>query len=301
MSPREVRVRAFAKINLDLRVLFKRTDGFHELRTVFQTVSLADRISIRYRLSDQLRISVSGTVEIADNIIARAARLVMSELEASGEIDFDLEKRIPMGAGLGGGSSDAAAVLLALPALVGRRLPLERLHSLASQLGSDVPFFLYGGTAFGIGRGEEIYPAPERKCKYALLAASGVHVSTAEAYGLLSAALDPSAVPAKLQEFVRAAWAPSFLDVANDFEPPVFQAHPQLAEIRASLEAHGALCARMTGSGSALFGLFPDAAKRHAARRALPSVRTYPVSFVDRKAYRRAWAKDLSVSGLSRA
>src|SRR5450755_1698185 len=120
MSPtRRARVRALAKINLDLRVLGKRPDGFHELRTVFQTISLADTLEIAYTPARKTAISLVDSLQIADNLVVRAARMVMEAMRATGRIEMRLTKRIPMGAGLGGGSSDAAAVLLTLPALVG--------------------------------------------------------------------------------------------------------------------------------------------------------------------------------------
>src|SRR4030095_15740590 len=148
---RRARVRALAKINLDLRVLGKRPDGFHELRTVFQTISLADTLEIAYTQARKTAISLVDELQIADNLVVRAARLVMQAMRATGQIEIRLTKRIPIGAGLGGGSSDAAAVLLALPALVGRHAELPMLCTLGEQLGSDVPFFLVCGHPVGIG------------------------------------------------------------------------------------------------------------------------------------------------------
>ena len=159
--PRRARVRALAKINLDLRVLGKRPDGFHELRTVFQTISLADTLEIAYTPARKTSISLVDDLHIADNLVVRAARLVMEAMRATGRVEMRLTKRIPMGAGLGGGSSDAAAVLLALPALAGRSIDLPKLCAIGEQLGSDVPFFLLGGTAVGIGRGSELFPLPD--------------------------------------------------------------------------------------------------------------------------------------------
>src|ERR1035437_6745700 len=171
--PRQARVRALAKINLDLRVLGKRSDGFHELRTVFQTISLADTLEIAYTPERKTVISLVDNLAIADNLVVRAARLTMEAMRATGRIEMRLTKRIPMGAGLGGGSSDAAAVLLALPALVGRiqgrSLSLPELSAIGEQLGSDVPFFLLGGTAVGIGRGSELFPLPDAPAQRGIL------------------------------------------------------------------------------------------------------------------------------------
>src|SRR5438132_230086 len=123
-STRRARVRALAKINLDLRVLGARPDGFHELRTIFQTISLADTIEIAFTPGRKTAIELRDSARIADNLMMRAARLAMEAMGATGRVEMTLAKRIPMGAGLGGGSSDAAAVLLALPALAGRALDL---------------------------------------------------------------------------------------------------------------------------------------------------------------------------------
>src|SRR5580704_7014671 len=182
-------VPAYAKLNLGLRVLYRRSDGYHEIRTVFQTISLADRLDISYTPARTLRIEVKGTPEIPDNLVERAARLIMEAFSIQGHVLFNLKKNIPAGAGLGGGSSDAAAVLLALPALAKKTIPADRLQMLAMQLGSDVPFFLYGGTALGLGRGEELYPLPDLPAARGLLVVPPIHSSTAEAYRDLSPGL----------------------------------------------------------------------------------------------------------------
>src|ERR1035441_374691 len=182
MTGGEVRVPAYAKLNLDLRVLYKRGDGYHELRSIFQTISLADEIGIRFRKSRRTEIRIRGNFDIPDNLIVRAARLCLDELKTSATVDFELDKRIPMGAGLGGGTWDAAAVLMALPKLAGKPIPAERLIPLAAQLGSDVPFFLLGGTAAVLGRGEELYPLPNLRHSNVLIVSPGVHVSTPDAY-----------------------------------------------------------------------------------------------------------------------
>jgi 4-diphosphocytidyl-2-C-methyl-D-erythritol kinase len=253
-----ISVQAHAKINLDLRVLAKRADGYHELRTIFQTISLADSISLEFEPDARTEIAIEGNVAIEDNLIARAAKLVLEETGLSGRIRFTLEKRIPMGAGLGGGSSDAAAVLRTLPRVMGILIAPERLHQMAASLGSDVPFFLYGGTAVGLGRGEEVYPLPDLPPYRGLLVTPDIHVSTPDAYRALSARLCPDAAPAKLAEFARVAWTEDLSLARNDFEEVVFEMHPDLARIRAALENAGAVCARMTGSGSAIFGLFQN-------------------------------------------
>jgi len=156
-NPEARRLRALAKINLDLRVLGKRPDGFHELRTIFQTISLADTIDIAFTPGRKTSIEVEDGLGIPDNLAARAARVALEAMGVTGRVEMRIRKRIPMGAGLGGGSSDAAAVLLALAVLAGREVELPELCAMAEQLGSDVPFFLLGGRAVGIGRGSELF------------------------------------------------------------------------------------------------------------------------------------------------
>ncbi len=292
---RRVRLRAFAKLNLGLRVLYKRPDNYHELRTVFQTVSLADQLDVEFTPSNATRIEILGTPEIPDNLVERAARRVLEVISIHADITFHLKKRIPSGAGLGGGSSDAAAVLLALPVLAGIPIEPATLAELAVNLGSDVPFFLHGGTALGLGRGEELYPLPERGGVKALLVAPNVHSSTAEAYRDLSATLTTIALQNKLSSFQQQSWERG-ID-RNDFEPVVFARHPELTEIRDRLTDLGAAQAMMTGSGSAVFGIFSDPASLdkalESAKTSFPGQKVYSISFVSRKQYQTAWNRAL--------
>ena len=299
MSPtRQARVRALAKINLDLRVLGTRPDGFHELRTVFQTISLADTLEIAYTPGRKTVISLADDLRIADNLVVRAARLVMEAMRATGRIEMRLTKRIPMGAGLGGGSSDAAAVLLALPALVGRTsgriLNLPKLSAIGEQLGSDVPFFLLGGTAVGIGRGSELFPLPDTSARRGVLVAPGIHVNTAQAYRDLSPRLTTELQQNKIVSFQSVTWdTASLASASNDFESVVFEQHRKLATLKKRLVRAGATVALMTGSGSALFGLFPDGNGISRAIELLGEVETFPISLVGRARYRALWRRAL--------
>jgi 4-diphosphocytidyl-2-C-methyl-D-erythritol kinase len=206
-----------------------------------------------------------------------------------------LVKRIPMGAGLGGGSSDAAAVLLALPALAGRIIPLPDLTAMAAELGSDVPFFLLGGAAVGIGRGTELFPLPDTPLLPGVLLTPGVHVNTAQAYRDLSPRLTTDLQRNKMYSFQSLTWGGKGLAGAqNDFEDVVFEQHPPLAALKKRLVRAGATAALMTGSGSALFGLFPDA---EASRRAMQSFKGTPsfrISLVSRVRYRSMWRRALA-------
>jgi 4-diphosphocytidyl-2-C-methyl-D-erythritol kinase len=293
-ATRRATVRALAKINLDLRVLGKRPDGFHELRTIFQTISLGDTLEIAYTKSRRTEIALHDDLQIADNLVVRAARLLMEEMRINGRIEMRLTKRIPMGAGLGGGSSDAAAVLLALPALAGRAVPLPKLSAIGEQLGSDVPFFLLGGAAVGIGRGSELFPLPDLPPRNGLLVAPAVHVNTAQAYRDLSPRLTTELQQNKIFKFQEVTWDTGvFSGLANDFESVVFEQHPQLAKYKKKLLAAGAEAALMTGSGSALFGLFPERNRINHARELLKAVPTFPISLVGRARYRALWRRAL--------
>ncbi len=294
-SERAVRVPAFAKLNLALRILYKRPDSYHELRSVFQTISLADEIRIAFRKSRQTQIGMSGNVEISDNLIVRAARLCLEDMKVSAAVEFQLHKRIPMGAGLGGGSSDAAAVLLALPALAGKVIPTERLIRLAAQLGSDVPFFLLGGTAAVLGRGEELYPLEDLRSPHVLVVSPDVHVSTPAAYRALSVRLTPESVQPKLADFQTGLWSGKTVSAANDFEAVVFEQHPQLRTIRNRLLRAGATTALMTGSGSSVFGVFPGPRELSVAAGLFPKEKVFQVRFLTRAAYRAVWRRRLTV------
>ena len=292
-ASRAAKIRALAKINLDLRALARRADGYHELRTVFQTISLADTLEISYTPARKISIALEDPLSLKDNIVERAARLVMQTLRAPGRVEIRLQKRIPLGAGLGGGSSDAAAVLLALPVLAGRLADLASLCAMGRQLGSDVPFFLLGGTAVGIGRGSELFPLPDAPKRPGLLVTPDVHVSTADAYRLLSGRLgEPERKIRRFQSHIYAL--DSGAAGENDFETVVFEQHPKLGALKKRLLRAGASVAMMTGSGSALFGLFDD---RQAVTRAFASLadeKRYRISLVSRAAYRALWRRDLA-------
>jgi 4-diphosphocytidyl-2-C-methyl-D-erythritol kinase len=293
-ATRRVRLRALAKLNLDLRVLGKRPDGYHELRTIFQTISLADRLEIAFTPGRKTSVELQDALAIPDNLVTRAVHLALEAMHVAGRVEMRLTKRIPMGAGLGGGSSDAAAVLLALPVLAGRRLDLPKLSELAQQLGSDVAFFLLGGTAVGVGRGTELFPLPDGAAQNALVVAPGVHVSTPQAYLDLSPRLTSEAQQNKIFSFQSQVWGRSVESLPrNDFEDVVFPQHPSLAAIKRRLLRAGATVVLMTGSGSAIFGLYPDRNRISVALQSLSAHKVFPVSFVTRSRYRRMWWRAL--------
>jgi 4-diphosphocytidyl-2-C-methyl-D-erythritol kinase len=298
----KVTVPSLAKLNLELRVLHKRLDGFHELRTIFQTISLGDKLEVEFDFAKRTRIDLNSSIDIEDNLVVRSAERILDRLKVKAWVRFSLLKRIPMGAGLGGGSSNAASVLIALAALTGRRIGLEEMLSLAESLGSDVPFFLHGGAALGFGRGTELYPLPDLPERAALVVATGVHVSTAEAYRALERnvtnALTSRADSPMLREFQTIAWALAERDLdqlplRNDFEEAVFGQHSGLAQVKRKLRRLGAKPALMTGSGSAVFGVFADLPKAVAAGTNFPAGTAFGVRFVSRQHYRKLWRRAL--------
>jgi 4-diphosphocytidyl-2-C-methyl-D-erythritol kinase len=202
-----------------------------------------------------------------------------------------------MGAGLGGGSSDAAAVLLALPVLAGRKLPLEKLLELGACLGSDVPFFLLGGAAVALGRGTELYPLPDYAPAAGLVVAPAIHVSTPEAYRALAAPELTSGpqenIISSFQSFVWRQTNAAPASGENDFESVVIAQHPQLRALKRRLLTLGARSAMLSGSGSALFGLFDSRREAERALPAFPRERVFLISVVSRARYRSLWRRAL--------
>ena len=273
MTGRSVlRVRSFAKLNLGLEVLGLREDGYHELRTIFQTIDLHDDIILRRRAnglsvsSDHPLVPCDGT-----NLALRAAEDLQRYAGLSCGVAIEIKKAIPVGGGLGGGSSNAAAVLLGLDRLWGVGLPPEALQLLARRLGADVPFFLLGGTALGLARGDEVYPLRQQIRAHVVVVDPGIHVSTARVFARLRESLTPRENSNSIFFFVsrELAGRSSFRLLSNELEAAALDEVPGLREqaglIRAELEAAGAHLAALSGSGASYFGLFDEAGK---ARRA---------------------------------
>ncbi len=265
-----MQIKAQAKINWSLRITGKRGDGYHDLETLFQTISLHDTITIME--SDRWLITCDEPAVPCDetNLIMRAARAI-----GAPPLYIALQKRIPTGGGLGGGSSDAAATLLAVDQLFSLHTRAERVREIALSLGSDVPFFLTGGTAYATGRGEQLTPLPAAAPIPLLLVCPHERVATGEAYSQIRNYSRPLGV-----DRYRAILAGDLLaheDVlVNDFEEPIFAHMPQLRELRDRMSRTGAVWARMSGSGSTIAGAFRNQSLRDAARSAFPDVRTEP-------------------------
>jgi 4-diphosphocytidyl-2-C-methyl-D-erythritol kinase len=264
-----VRIRAHAKINLDLRVLGTHADGFHELRTVFQAIGLHDTLTIVPRPGPfAIECTAAGVPLDRSNLIWKAGEALWRAARRSGElrdIVVRLEKRIPPQAGLGGGSADAAATLIALARAWRLGVKPSQLTEVAAVLGADVPFFLSGGTALGLGRGEEIYPLADLPRHWVVLLMPGFGVSTADAYEWYDADRDSDRGVVREPQHVPGPWPSRAAQMINDLEPPIARRHPEIDQMKAALRRAGAQAAAMSGSGSAVFGLFQRRADAQAA------------------------------------
>ena len=292
----EVRIPAFAKINLRLDILGKRLDGFHELRTIFQTISLHDELRLRASRQPGISLNIEGNQPLSaepreKNLVYRAVDALRRELPIRAGVEIELRKTIPAGRGLGGGSSDAAAALLAYLQLTKKNIAPARLLEIASSLGADVPFFLRGGRALGVNKGDEIYPLPDIPRQHVLVVSpKEVHVPTPDAYRWLKAKpfeLTKSAVTSKLFEFCALCWSAQGSGLSNDFEAPVFRRHPRLAKIKRELLQRGAAEASLAGSGSAVFGVFPSPAMARRAAVGFPHDQTFVCETISRDRYAR--------------
>jgi 4-diphosphocytidyl-2-C-methyl-D-erythritol kinase len=255
-----VRVQAAAKVNLHLRVYNRRSDGYHDILSLFQAVSLADTVVIR-SLKESDTIEIEGNFDCAarDTTVYRATEAYRNSTGIRTGVAIAVEKRIPAGAGLGGGSSDGAAVLAGLEALLGGDLGADELYSLGASIGSDVPFFQRAAAAIVSGRGDVVEPIAARDDFELVVCFPGFPVSTAWAYALLDrerpdGSSEPDPRPRELEAAYRSS--PGSWPFANSFEPFVGAAEPAVLEAKELLVAAGASFAAMSGSGSAVFGAF---------------------------------------------
>ena len=262
MSGAPLVARCPAKVNLALRVLGVREDGYHELDTVFQAIDLWDELEAR--VAPRLKLSCDDPALPTDesNLVIRAARL-LRELAggASGNAEFNLRKHIPAQAGLGGGSSDAAGALLVCRELWNLPLTDATLSAVAAELGADVPFFLVGGTARGVGRGDRVQRLPFVGQMPLLLGIPPFGVSTAEVFDAIRARLTLPPNGVSLPLFSAHKWPVEndFHFATNDLEAVVFEAWPELEQFRDALWRNGARSALLSGSGSVVYGVFDHA------------------------------------------
>lgn len=236
-----------------------RPDGYHELRTVFQTIELHDTIVCSAKRGPfTLKCKTPGVPLDDTNLVWRAGAALWQALGRPGEPHdtiVSITKAIPVRAGLGGGSADAAAALQVLARLWGGA-PLALLRDIASGIGADVPFFLSGGTALGLGRGEEIYPLVDLPVHWIVIVRPPYGVSTAEAYSWYDEDRAAGIRESRELQILPVPWPTRAAQMINDLEPPVVRRHPEITGLKAALREAGAVAAAMSGSGSAVFGLF---------------------------------------------
>lgn len=263
---RSLTLEAFAKINWLLKILGKRSDGFHELRTILQTVDLADILRIEVAAGEGISLETRGRrlPEGPENLVWTAAELFLSRGGFRQRVHLSLQKSIPVGAGLGGGSSDAAAVLLGLNSLLENPFSLSQLSEMAARIGSDVPFFLAGGTVLAQGRGERLELLEDVRPTRLLLHYPEFPITAREAYGLGEwPPLEPQGkltmeeVNNRIQRFRRRIeQGLPVADLAeNDFDDPLFENYPEMSRARALLSRMGCQHFLVCGSGSTLLGI----------------------------------------------
>ena len=281
-----LRIKSFAKINLGLEILGKRTDGYHELRTLFQSISLCDEIEIEPCSTPGIRLSGSAP-DIpwdADNLIHRAGELLLRESGYPGGAAIHVRKRIPPGKGLGGGSSNAAVTLAALNQLWGLGIPPLKLATLAGRLGADVPYFLTGGLCLGTGIGDRIEPLEDLPGFFCVLTRPDRFLSTARVYARVPPVLTSGRKASRIDGFLSRR---EICGLINDLEETVFRIDPQLITTKCLLQELGAELSLLSGSGSAVFGLFRDETRARNALKALPPwSRPVLSETISRKRYR---------------
>jgi 4-diphosphocytidyl-2-C-methyl-D-erythritol kinase len=282
---------AFAKINWSLRVLGRRTDGYHELNTIFQTVDLHDNITFTDRTDETISLSCddAGIPLDIGNLIVRAAEALRRRYGIRNGAAIHLEKRIPAGGGLGGGSSDAAVALLGLARLWRIEAGKSALEEIGASLGADVPFFFTGGTALGVGIGTEISSLPDAPLIQLLIVTPHVQVSTANAYKALNSPaltkVGGDIILSSSRSHVKFPYtSPS--DLRNDFERVIFNLYPEIMRARDGLKRAGARVALLAGSGASVFGIFDDAKAQQRAAEVLSTQHGWHVSVCETLSHR---------------
>jgi len=314
-----VTVRSFAKINLGLYIGALRADGFHDLRTVYQTIALHDVIRVGVARGTGIVIVCTDprVPRDASNTCHRMAERVLDKLDATGRVTIEIEKQLPVQGGLGAASSNAVATMIALERALKRRLTQAARLRIAADVGSDLPQFLVGGTSLGVGRGEEVYPVPDLPPLPVVVVTPEIGVSTPQAFADWDE-LTHSDASDRLLEVGRAlsAWMVSpntgasarsgsragslLLDlvrtgIENDFERVVFPQYPELRDIKGLLERAGASYASLSGSGSTLYGLFRtrEAAVKAVLRLRKQGLRAQATVTLTRAQY---WKRSLAAS-----
>lgn len=267
MTTRSLSLPSYAKVNLSLRILGKRPDGYHEIQTVLQTVSLHDNLTIAATSEDRIEFACDDLTIPRDaaNIVVKAAQALRARFGVTFGCQIKLEKRIPAQGGLGGGSSNAAVTLLALATLWELPAKHDDLLELAAALGADVPFFLAGGCVLATGIGTQLTPLPDQPKHHLLIVTPAASVSTADAYKALKAPSLTTSDTASILAISRtqATFSDSGLRVLcdhleNDFERVIFDMEPEIRRVKEALIQAGARCALLAGSGASVFGIFEN-------------------------------------------
>ncbi|HEX8735937.1 MAG TPA: 4-(cytidine 5'-diphospho)-2-C-methyl-D-erythritol kinase [Pyrinomonadaceae bacterium] len=285
---------AFAKINWFLRVLGKREDGFHEICTAFQTISLHDNLTFSESEEFALTCDKPNIPVDERNLIFRAGAALREKFGIKKGARIHLEKRIPAPGGLGGGSSDAAIALFGLAKLWQIEISFDDLCETGARIGSDVPFFFFGGTALGTGRGTEIFSIDEREEKFMLVVAPEIDVPTAQAFAGLNALRLTNRTPESILKYCRSEAEKLNLrhsNLENDFEPSVFKIEPEIKRAKEKLLRLGASKALMSGSGASVYAVFDKEETRQATLKALENEqdwRMFAVATISRREYREA-------------
>ncbi len=266
-----MRINSYAKINLGLEVIGKREDGYHDLLTLFQNIDLFDVLEFSHSSREEIALRGDDPAVPWDetNLIARAARLLRETCRVSAGVRITVRKRVPAGKGLGGGSSNAAMTLHALNKIWGLGLGRQRLSDLAKSLGADVPYFLEGGLCLGLDRGDRLVRLPDLPPMPCLLALPPLPLLTAEVYGRYRPSLTSGAKDSKIVRFLETR---DFGLLENSLEETIFSLYPQLREIKSLFQSQGAALSLVSGSGSAVFGLYLEKALARRARSAIGRV-----------------------------
>lgn len=271
ISNDELLVGTPAKINLYLRVLGKRPDGYHDIDSLFQAVSLFDRLRFRRRVGKpEMKLRITNDVDLPtgpDNLICRAYETMRKQFGLSDSLEVELEKNIPVAAGLGGGSADGAATILACNLLFGLNLDFSEMATISLAIGSDLPFFFSHGQAHVTGRGERVKEVVFPTDYWVQLVTPKVAVSTAESYARLRIPLTKSRAPFSLRRWKTPKGLVGFLrKTGNDFEEVQLESIPDLGRIKAGLLNNGAMLARLSGSGPTVFGIYEEAPETESGR-----------------------------------
>jgi len=291
-------VPSFAKINWSLRILGRRPDGYHEIRTLMQTVSLHDELHFEANNNREVILSSNDTLLPTDesNLIVRAASAVRDRFRVSSGASIRLEKRIPTKAGLGGASSNAAVTLVALARLWNLKINLSELIEIAATLGADVPFFLIGGRVLATGTGTEVSSVPDdnRANTYVLIVTPQATVATIDAYRALRVPALTSISPDSILSSSRADAISLLVDpstLRNDFEDAIFESEPEIERVKMALNDAGATGSLLAGSGSSVFGIFENEYLQERAAKELRAEigwRVFPAVTISRREYLQA-------------